>query len=271
MGTATKAIPNPNVKETQMNTPRLVIALVAIASGSAFAQSAANEFVERNVNQQQRIEQGLQSGQLTTREASRLEREEGRVERMESKAMQDGRVTPNEAHRIGQAQNNVSHDIYREKHDTQTGNPNSPSSQRMQHDVQRNINQQQRIGRGLQTGSLTPREAGRMERGEARINRMEGRAGGDGHVGRFEQQRIQHAENRQSGRIYQQKHDGQQRGGGNGARRGAQGNNGNHFGQQSHNGNDGGANNGSHIGQLSNAGGHANQHQGIGRPSMARR
>ena len=60
-----------------MNTPRLsrtLLALVAIASGSAFAQSpsnaAADDFIDRNINQQQRIEQGLQSGQLTTREAA---------------------------------------------------------------------------------------------------------------------------------------------------------------------------------------------------------
>lgn len=200
-----------------MNTTRpslILIALVAMASSSAFAQSAANEFVERNVNQQQRIEQGLQSGQLNTREAGRLEREEGRVERMEANAMKDGRVTPNEASRINQAQNRVSNDIYREKHDAQTGNPNSPSSQRMQQDVQRNANQQQRINQGLQSGALTQREAGRMERGEARTSRMEGRAAADGHVGRNEQQRIQHAENRQSERIHHEKHDGQHAQGG---------------------------------------------------------
>ncbi len=215
MGTAMKATIHPNVKEIQMNTPRLsrtLLTLVAIASGSAFAQSATGQIIERNVNQQQRIEQGLQSGQLNTREATRLEREESRIERMESRAMQDGRVTQNEAQRINQAQNNVSRDIYREKHDAQTGNPNSPSSQRMQNDVQRNINQQQRIGQGLQSGALTQREAGRLERGEARINRMEGRAGADGHVGRHEQQRIQTAQNHESGNIWRQKHDGQQQG-----------------------------------------------------------
>ena len=139
-----------------MNATRpslILIALVAMASNSAFAQSASNDFVERNINQQQRIEQGLQSGQLNTREAGRLEREEGRVERMEANAMKDGRVTPNEANRINQAQNRVSNDIYREKHDAQTGNPNSPSSQRMQQDVQRNVNQQQRINQGLADGA----------------------------------------------------------------------------------------------------------------------
>jgi hypothetical protein len=206
----------------------MLLALVAVASGSTFAQSAANEFVERNINQQQRIEQGLQSGQLTTREAARLEKQEGKIESMEARALHDGNVSRNEARHIDQAQDRVSRNIYQEKHDAQTGNPNSASSQRMQQDVQRNINQQQRIAQGLQSGSLTQREAGRMEHGQARVNRMEGRAGADGHIGRGEQQRLQQAENRQSGRIYRQKHDG-------------------------------------------NNGGHANQHQGMGRPSIARR
>lgn len=198
-----------------MKTSKLVVTLIALASASAYAQSTGNassEFVERNVNQQQRIEQGLQSGQLNTREAGRLEREESRVERMEASALRDGKVSASEAQRINQAQNRVSNYIYREKHDAQTGNPNSASSQRMQADVQRNINQQQRIQQGIQSGALTPREAGRMERNQSRVNRMEARAGADGHVGRHEQQHIQRAENRQSNAIYHQKHDGQRAG-----------------------------------------------------------
>lgn len=218
-----------------MNATRpslILIALVAMASNSAFAQSASNEFVERNINQQQRIEQGLQSGQLSTREAARLETQEGKVESMEARALRDGNVSQNEARRIDQAQDRLSRNIYQEKHDTQIGNPNSASSQRMQQDVQRSINQQQRIGQGLQSGSLTQREAGRLESGQARINRMDGRAGADGHIGRGEQQRIQHAENRQSGRIYNQKHDGQ----GAWGQSGHNDNQGKHFGKQHQNG-----------------------------------
>ena len=215
---------HPDTQEIEMKASQLIqtlVALIPVAAGSAFAQTSGtpnDPFLQRNINQQQRIEQGLQSGQLNTREAARLEREESRVERMEAGAMKDGTVSAQEAQRINQAQNRVSNDIYREKHDAQTGNPNSASSQRMQADVQRNINQQQRIQQGVNSGALTQREAGRMERGEAHLNRMEARAGRDGHVGRFEQQRLQHAENRQSGRIFREKHDGQ-------------GNSGNHSGQ----------------------------------------
>jgi hypothetical protein len=91
------------------------------------------------------------------------------------------------------------------------GNPNSASSQRMQADVQRNVNQQQRVEQGVQSGSLTTREAGQLERGQANVDRREARAGADGNVSAKEQQRVQSAENRQSKKIYREKHDRQKK------------------------------------------------------------
>lgn len=195
-----------------MNLSKTAITLAfgTLFSVAAFAQSTGS-VVQRDINQQQRIEQGLQSGQLNTREAARLEREEAGVERMESRALKDGNLSDAEKARINNAQNRLSRDIYREKHDAQTGNPNSASSQRMQADVQRNINQQQRIEQGIQSGALTNHEVGKLERGQARANRKEARAGADGWVGANEQRRIQTAENRQSRRVFREKHDGQHR------------------------------------------------------------
>ena len=123
--------------------------------------------------------------------------------------MQDGKLTPAEKARLAREQNRVSRDIYREKHDAQTGNPNSASSQRMQADVQRNINQQERIEQGVKSGSLTTREAAKLERGQARDSRLEARAGADGKVGPREQRRIQKSENRESRKIRREKHDAQ--------------------------------------------------------------
>src|SRR5436305_3495205 len=100
-------------------------------AGAAFAQAGT---VQRDVNQQQRIEQGLKSGQLNTREAARLEREQSRVDKMESRALRDGTMSAAEKARINRAQNKASTDIARERHDAQTGNPASASSQRMQAD-----------------------------------------------------------------------------------------------------------------------------------------
>lgn len=185
--------------------PSLLLAALLL-TGSAFAASPA-EPVQRDVNQQQRIEQGLKSGQLNTREAARLEGEETHVEKMEANALKDGHMSKQEKVRINRAENRVSGDISREKHDGQVGNPNSASSQRMQADVQRNINQQQRIEQGIQSGTLNNHEVARTERAEARDTRAEARAGRDGHVGAREQASVQHDENVASRKIYRKKHN----------------------------------------------------------------
>lgn len=186
-------------------------AALAQAPASPSAQSAQNApgFIQRNINQQERIEQGLQSGQLNTREAARLEREQSAIERREANALRDGQLTAQERARINAAQNRASRDIAREKHDAQFGNPYSVSSQRMQTDVQRNVNQQSRIQQGMKSGELTRPEAARLEAGQSRVTAAEARAGHDGHVGVAEQADLRWRENHQSRRIYKEKHDAQ--------------------------------------------------------------
>ncbi len=187
---------------------------VAVAGSTvAMAQTAAvTNDVQRDVNQQQRIENGLKSGALTTREASSLEKQEARVDRMESNAMKNGSVSPRQQASIQRAENRVSQDISRDTHNGQVGNPSSASSQRMQADVQRNINQQERIRTGVQNGALTNREAAGLERNQAHVDNREARAGRNGHVSAGEQGRVVRAEDRASGNIYREKHNGHRRG-----------------------------------------------------------
>jgi hypothetical protein len=185
----------------------LALSVASALSGVAFAQTPAEQDQQRDVNQQQRIEQGLKSGELSTREAGHLEREQQHVDRMEAHDLKDGHMSAAEQLRLDKAQNAASADIYKQKHDVQTGNPNSASSQRMQADVQRNVNQQTRIQNGMENGSLTNREAARAEAGQARTDRKIANASADGHVGAAEQGRIQRTENRQSREIYRKKHN----------------------------------------------------------------
>ena len=184
----------------------IVIALGALCTTAASAQTTGST-VQRDVNQQERIEQGLQSGALNTREAAKLENQEAKVERIQTSALKDGSLSPAEKARLDKAQNQVSRDIYRQKHDAQTGNPNSASSKRMQADVQRNANQQARIEQGVKSGTLTTRETASLERGQAHVNRTEAVAGADGHVGPVEQANIQARESHQSARVYRKKHN----------------------------------------------------------------
>ncbi len=196
------------------NHRRLALtASIALGLGFALnaqAQTAGSE-TQRDVNQQQRIEQGLKSGELNTREASRLERGEARIDRTEKRDMRDGTLSDADKAQIQKQQNRESQAIQNQKHDAQTGNPDSRSSERMQNDVQRNVNQEQRIHDGVENGTLTNREAGRLEGREAHADHAEARAGRDGNVGRYEQGHIQRTDNRDSRRIYRQKHDGQHR------------------------------------------------------------
>jgi hypothetical protein len=191
--------------KTSITFPFIAASLLTTA---AWAQTTPAELdQQRDVNQQQRIEQGLQSGQLSTKEAGSLERQEQHVDKMEAHDMKNGSISPSEQARLNAAQNRVSNDVYADKHNGVTGNPNSASSQRMQADVQRNVNQQQRIQNGMDNGSLTNREAGKLERGQARVSGREANAAANGHVGAAEQRGIQRSENRKSARIYRKKHN----------------------------------------------------------------
>ena len=192
--------------KTKIASLGLAAAIAAAFTVPAFAQTSTD--VQRDVNQQTRIENGLKSGQLTTREAGKLERGEARVEKIEANAGRNGSVSAAEQARITAAQNRESAAIYNQKHDAQVGNPNSASSQRMQADVQRNVNQQARIEQGVKSGELSTREAGQLERGQARTDRAAARAARNGRVGAGEQARLQTREDRQSARIFRKKHNG---------------------------------------------------------------
>lgn len=76
---------------------------------------------------------------------------------------------------------------------------------------QRRENQQQRIGEGIENGSLTSREASRLERKETRINRQirhDQRVNG-GNLTNKQKAQVSREQNRVSKDIYRQKHDAQ--------------------------------------------------------------
>ena len=184
----------------------LGVIAAGLLSTAALAQTVQQD-QQRDVNQQQRIEQGLQSGQLSTREAGQLERQQQHVDKMEAHDLRDGSISPGEQARLNAAQNRASAGIAADKHNGVAGNPNSASSQRMQADVQRNVNQQQRIANGVSNGSLSNHEVGSLERGQAHVDRKEANAAANGHVGAAEQRRIQRSESHQSARVYRKKHN----------------------------------------------------------------
>jgi opacity protein-like surface antigen len=95
----------------------------AVMALSAFAAAAAGtdtpRIDQRQANQEQRIDKGIASGELTQREAHRMNRQQTAVNRAEDKAKADGVVTAQEKKRLTKAQNKTSRHIQRQKHDAQ--------------------------------------------------------------------------------------------------------------------------------------------------------
>jgi hypothetical protein len=185
--------------ENSMKTTAVCLGVIAAGflSTAALAQTVQQD-QQRDVNQQQRIEQRMQSD---------VQRQQQHVDKMQANDLRNGSISPSEQARLNAAQNRASADIAADKQNGVTGNPNSASSQRMQSDVQRNVNQQQRIANGVSNGSLRNHEVGSLERGQAHVDRKEANAAANGHVGAGEQRRIQGSENHQSARVYRKKHN----------------------------------------------------------------
>ncbi|HEX7688464.1 MAG TPA: hypothetical protein VF453_12195 [Burkholderiaceae bacterium] len=199
-----------------MDRTFLMTALVAGAAlGASFgacAQATAAGSVQRDANQEQRIENGLRNGSITPREDALLQRDEAHVDKLQSRAMRDGTLSAADKARLNAAQDKAGRDIATATHNGVEGNPMSASSQRAQAEAQRDVNQQKRIAAGVRDGSLTKHESARLENGQARVDKAEYRAGRDGRVGAGEQTRVARAQNHQSVRIRRQRHDAQHRG-----------------------------------------------------------
>ena len=81
----------------------------------ANAQAGPAPVRARQANQQGRIREGVRDGELTRREAARLEGEQIRIQQEKKAAKADGVVTPAERAVIRHDQNKASRDIHRAK------------------------------------------------------------------------------------------------------------------------------------------------------------
>jgi hypothetical protein len=76
---------------------------------------------ERQQHQQERISEGVKSGQLTKKEAMKLEAEQAKIQRKKRRYKKSGgTLTPQEKADIMSDQDKASKHIYKEKHDAQT-------------------------------------------------------------------------------------------------------------------------------------------------------
>jgi len=105
-----------------MRTTSTVTAITALLFGTlsltVHAQTTPR-LDKREARQEQRIEHGVKSGQITPAEAARLEKRGDRLEKREAKAKSDGVVTPGERARLEREADRNSRVIARQAHDRQ--------------------------------------------------------------------------------------------------------------------------------------------------------
>jgi hypothetical protein len=191
-----------------------------IASGPAFAQQSqptqptattqpnqpAPTIGERRQDQQGRIANGIDSGQLTAGETRNLESREANVNReiRADRAGDNGHLTTAERQQINHQQNNMSRSIYQDKHNANVAHyGNNEVGQRRE-------NQQDRIANGIRNGTMNAGQAARTENREQGINQQirADRAGNGGKLTGQEHAQINREQNGASRQIYRQKHSG---------------------------------------------------------------
>jgi len=194
---------------TRKDNVGLVAASVALAGILMLPSSAeAGRIKKRAENQQDRIAQGVKSGQLTARETGRLERKESTLnhEVKDMKELNGGTLTKKDRVIVNHQQNELSRGISSQKHDAQTQNT-SPKTEI----GQRKENQQDRIGQGIASGELTAREAGRLEGKETALNQetRDMRKLDGGKLTPGDKKLVNQQQDKLSKQIYDQKHDEQ--------------------------------------------------------------
>lgn len=94
--------------------------LVVFLAAPVMAGTRTPGINQRQIHQQQRINQGIRSGQLTYGEARRLENQEARIQTNKLFDKSDGKVTPAERQQLNRELNRTSANIYRLKHNDRT-------------------------------------------------------------------------------------------------------------------------------------------------------
>jgi hypothetical protein len=157
----------------------------------------------REANQDQRIANGLRSGQMTSGEAARAERTQSHIDQQvhSDREANGGKLTGSERQQINSEQNAASRQIYDEKHNGDTVKPNEVND--------REANQQQRTANGLRSGELTSGEAARTNRNQAQVAQQvhNDRTANGGALTQRQKQQVNREQNKNSKQIYNEKHN----------------------------------------------------------------
>jgi len=161
---------------------------------------------QRKKNQQDRIANGVQSGQLTAGETKNLENKEANLNKEERnmRSEDNGHLTAADRAKLNRQQNRLSNDIHQDKHNANAAHYGKGEI------GQRRENQQDRIANGIRSGQLTPREASNLENKEQGVNReLKGmRQANGGKLTNADRKAVNQQQNKLSKQIYNDKHNG---------------------------------------------------------------
>ena len=94
-----------------------------LAGAPVFAASTDDPRIQqREANQEKRIDQGIASGQLTPKEAGRLEARQAKIKQDETRMKADGKLTKRERAKLAREQNKPSRRIFNKKHNKKKAN-----------------------------------------------------------------------------------------------------------------------------------------------------
>jgi len=179
-----------------------------VQSGTPATTPAATPkptIAQRKENQQDRIANGVKSGQLTAGETANLETKEAAIngETKADRAANGGKLTAAEKAQINKQQNGVSKQIYADKHNANTQHYGNNKVD------QRRENQQDRIAQGIKSGQMTAGEAAKAENQQKGINQQvkADRAANGGKLTTGEKAQVNKEQNAASKSIYNKKHN----------------------------------------------------------------
>jgi len=160
---------------------------------------------QRKTNQQDRVAQGLDSGQLTARETRKVETKEAGLNKEESnmRKADDGHLTASERQTLDRQQNKLSNQIYQDKHNSAKAvQPGTELNDRR-------VDQRDRIAQGIQSGQLTAGETAHIENREVHTNNTEAamKAANGGKLTGGDRAVLNHQYNHTSGTTYRDKHN----------------------------------------------------------------
>ncbi len=100
----------------------LVLAGLMVTALAQAESPSSPRIDKRQQNQAERIDQGVDSGELNKREAARMQRGQNRVDKVEDRAMADGKVSARESRKLERIHDRQSARIVHQKHDAQKAN-----------------------------------------------------------------------------------------------------------------------------------------------------